>query len=87
MPRRGAGFEGRLIAIPPGAQRAYDEAEWRDALVVIERGVIELESRSGLVCAFQPGDVLCLTGLRLRCLRNPGRVEALISSTSRPRLS
>jgi hypothetical protein len=35
-------FELRVVAVAPGGERPYDEDEWRDALVVVERGEIEL---------------------------------------------
>ncbi len=76
-------FEKRVIAIAPGDRRAYDEAEWRDALVVIERGEIELESTAGDRRRFGRGDVLCLAGLPLRALRNRGREDAVLVAVSR----
>ncbi|MHB8643122.1 MAG: hypothetical protein ACYDA3_09590 [Gaiellaceae bacterium] len=33
-------FELRVITIEPGAERAYDDADRRDALVLVERGAI-----------------------------------------------
>ena len=65
-------FEVRWVRVPPGCTRAYDEAEWQDALVVIERGAIELEGSSGNRHHFGRGDVLSLAGLSLRALRNTG---------------
>lgn len=56
--------------------RIYNEAEWRDALVMVGRGEIELESVDGDSCRFGRGSVLCLVGLRLRALRNRGTEPA-----------
>ena len=76
-------FELRLVTIPPGGVRAYQEAEWRDALVVVERGSIELETRHGRRRAFATGDMLCLVGLSLRALHNHGRESVLLVAVSR----
>jgi hypothetical protein len=31
----------RTITLAPGSERPFDEDEWRDALVLVERGRIE----------------------------------------------
>jgi hypothetical protein len=76
-------FQIRQVVVPPGAQRAFDSAEWRGSLVVVEQGVIELESLGGDRRTFCSGDVLWLAGLRL--LRNSGTIPAVLSATSRRR--
>jgi quercetin dioxygenase-like cupin family protein len=76
-------FEFRLVTIPPGGVRAYQEADWRDALVVVERGSIELETRQGRRRAFATGDMLCLIGLSLRALHNRGHEPVLLVAVSR----
>jgi hypothetical protein len=78
-------FELRLMAVSPGRELAFEEAEWRDALVVVERGEIELESAGGDGRRFERGAVLCLCGLRLQGLRNRGREPVLLSVVSRRR--
>jgi hypothetical protein len=78
-----AGFERREVAVAPGCERAYEEAEWRDALVLVERGEIELESLSGVCRSFRRGDVLWLVGLGLRALHNRGLEPALLFAVSR----
>src|SRR6266545_3194817 len=55
-------FEVRVVTVAAGRKRAYDEAEWRDALVVLERGEIELECLGGSRRRFRCGDVLWLVG-------------------------
>ena len=81
-------FEFRLVTIPPGGVRDYNEAEWRDALVVVQRGSIELETRQGSRRAFVTGDMLCLIGLSLRALHNHGHEPVLLLAVSRgPRKS
>jgi hypothetical protein len=78
-------FELRLVAVAPGHERSYDEAEWRGALVVVERGEIELECVAGgrLRCA--QGAVLWLVGLPLRALHNHGPETALLAAVSKRR--
>lgn len=81
--RTDAAFEKRVIAIPPASSRAYDEGEWHDEIVVVERGEIELESASGNRRTFEAGDVLWLAGLPLRALHNRGREDVVLVAVSR----
>lgn len=76
-------FEKRTVGVAPADQRVYDEAEWQDALVVIERGEIELESTAGGRQCFARGDVICLAGLPLRAVRNRGEEPAVLVVVSR----
>jgi quercetin dioxygenase-like cupin family protein len=76
-------LERRVAAVAPGGERAYHEPDWRDALVVVERGAIELECLSGGWWRFERGDVLWLSGLPLRALRNRGSEPALLVAVSR----
>jgi quercetin dioxygenase-like cupin family protein len=78
-----ASFEIRLVAVAPGCDRAFDRAEWQDALVVVERGEIELECERGTHRRFARGAVLCFARLPLRTLRNPGAEPALLAAVSR----
>jgi hypothetical protein len=65
-------FDVRTITLAPGGERIFDEAEWRDAFVLVERGAIELASANGASWSFRAGDMLWLDGLWLRALINPG---------------
>lgn len=76
-------FEKRVIVVAPESLRDYDEAEWRDALVVVERGEIELESAAKHRRTFEAGDVLCLAELPLRALHNRGGETAVLVAVSR----
>jgi hypothetical protein len=78
-------FQVRLVTVPPGGCRAYDPAEWRDSLVVVERGQVELECLGGGRRSFGPGDLLCLDGLGLRALHCRGREAAVLAAVSRRR--
>jgi hypothetical protein len=51
-----------VVALAPGRARVSDEADWRDALVVVARGDVELECRGGSRQRFGRGDVLWLVG-------------------------
>lgn len=83
--RLGTEFERREIVVAPGRSRAYDEAEWRDAIVAVERGEIEVEGTAGSRRRFGSGDVLSLAGLPLRALRNRGEEAAVLVAVSRRR--
>jgi hypothetical protein len=85
--RLGPSFRLRLVVVGPGQARAYDEAEWRDALVVVEHGEIELEGATIGALRFERGDVLMLVGLPLRALHNRGREPALLAAVSRAPMS
>ncbi len=76
-------FVRREVTVAPGAERPYDPAEWEDALVVVERGEIELECDAGHLARFRRGDILWLTGLPLRVLRNGGLEPVVLVAVSR----
>jgi quercetin dioxygenase-like cupin family protein len=76
-------FERRVVTITPGSTRPYDEAEWRDAIVIVERGEIEVEGRCGTRRRFRRGDILWLAGLPLRALHNHGDETALLLAIAR----
>ena len=76
-------FVRREIVVAPGAERPYDPAEWVDALVVVKDGEIELECHAGHLATFRRGDILWLTGLPLRVLRNRGAGPAVLVAVAR----
>jgi hypothetical protein len=76
-------FVLRAVAVGPGCEHAYDENEWRDAIVVVKRGEIELEWLDGTSARFGRGDLLWLTGLPVRALRNRAARPALLVGVSR----
>jgi quercetin dioxygenase-like cupin family protein len=73
----------RAVAVAPGRERLYDEAEWRDAIVSVTCGEIELECTSGRRQRIRTGDVLWLAGLPLRALHNDGAEPAVLVAVSR----
>ena len=76
-------FQARIFVVEPGACRPYDEAEWRDALVVVEVGQIEVEAWCGRCWHFTDGDVIWLAGLRVRALHNRRSERAVLVAVSR----
>jgi hypothetical protein len=76
-------YEHRIVRIPPGCPLAYDEATWRDALVVVAYGNVEVEGRAGGRRRFRRGAVLFLTGLGLRALHNRGPEPAVLVAVRR----
>jgi len=78
-------FRVRVVTVAPGEERAYDDAEWCDSIVAVERGELELECTSGGRRRFESGSVLWLCGLSLRALRSAGRESVLLVAVSRER--
>lgn len=72
----------RVVAVEPGREHV-DDAVWEDALVVVEQGEVEFEFSRGRRLCFRCGDVLWLTGLPFRALRNPGQGPAVLVAVSR----
>jgi hypothetical protein len=76
-------FEKRTVIIEPNHARLYDETEWGDSLVIVERGEVELECRGGSRPTFRRGAVLCLEGLPIRAIHNRGSEAAILVAVSR----
>jgi hypothetical protein len=73
----------RIITIDPQGVRMYDEAEWADALVIIDQGEIELEGATGSTLRLSRGASLWLAGVPLRALHNRGTERAVLIAVSR----
>ena len=78
-----AAFERRVVVIGPGDRRPYRVPEWRDALVSIDSGEIELECAGQPPQRFRQGDLLWLGGLGLRAIHNPGPEPAVLTALAR----
>ena len=76
-------FERHVVTVAAGERRRYDQAEWDDALVVVQAGPVELEGLTGRRFRFQRGDILWLTGVRLRALHNPGPTPVVLVALRR----
>jgi quercetin dioxygenase-like cupin family protein len=73
----------RTVRVEPGDSLPYQEADWRDALVTVESGELELVMACGRSSFFQPGDLLWLQGLPLASLRNRGDEPTVLVAASR----
>ncbi|MQA98554.1 MAG: hypothetical protein GEV11_29660 [Streptosporangiales bacterium] len=76
-------FRLRVLVVAPGGVHPYDADDWPDAIVVVERGRIELCEADGSRLGLVSGGVVWLTGLQLSFLRNPGGEPAVITAVSR----
>jgi len=78
-------FEVRLLSLPAGHEAEILDSGWRDALVVVERGELDLECAGGSRLRLRSGDVLWLCGLEVRRLLQRGREPTLLSAVARRR--
>ena len=78
-----ARFVRRVVTIPARTAYAYDREEWRDAIVVLEAGEIELHTWCGNRRKLGPGSVFWLDGISLRTLSNRGECPAVLIAVSR----
>lgn len=76
-------FALRTVRVEPGGSLPYEEADWADAFVTVERGELELVMTCGRSCFFQRGDLLWLQGLPLATLRNRGEEPTVLVAASR----
>jgi quercetin dioxygenase-like cupin family protein len=77
------GFAYRAVTIEAGGDRIYHRREWRDALVLVTRGEVELECRDGRRQRLARGDVFWLAGLPLRRIQNRGSEPARLLAVRR----
>ncbi len=76
-------FERWQIAIEPGQEHLTHAAEWADAIVLVERGVVEVHCRAGAWRTFRQGDILAFGCLPVRAVRNPGHLPAELVAVRR----
>jgi|SoiMethySBSTD1v2_1073268.scaffolds.fasta_scaffold162996_3 hypothetical protein len=76
-------IELKIVVVAVGERLAYDQAAWRDAVVVVEGGELEVEWLGGGRQRFIRGDLLWLSGLPLRALHNPGWEPAVLTLVAR----
>lgn len=76
-------FELLVVTLPPGRDRRFTAVEWRDAIVVVERGAVELVGPRGERLRFRRGAVMSLAGLPLRALRSGGPETAVLAVVRR----
>jgi hypothetical protein len=80
-----AQFELRTYYLASRSGRAYDCADWRGALVVVEYGQVELCGLAGTRTRLARGDVAWLADLPLESLYNPGPTITLLAAVWRRR--
>jgi hypothetical protein len=73
------------VILQPGDALEWQPPEWADALIVVERGELEVELCSGTRAWFREGAILVLAGLSVRQLRNPSGKTLVLSALSRER--
>jgi hypothetical protein len=78
-----ASFERRRVVLPPGASRPYVDEEWRDALVTIDSGDLEIECMRGGRRTFAAGDILWFSDLGLKTMHNRGLIPTVLVSITR----
>lgn len=78
-------YEARLLILEPGDVVEYESSAWRDALVEVECGEVELRLRDGRRFCATAGDVLWLCGLGVLSLANPGGAPAALTGVARRR--
>ena len=78
-------FVRRTVVLEPGTSRPSDDAEWRDALVLLVQGDVDLECAAGGRRRFHAGAVLWLAGIELRVLHNVGVDVVVLLAVSRRR--
>ena len=76
-------FDRRLIRLPAGGRRLYDESEWDDSLVIVTCGTVELEDVDGKRWRFAKGSIFWLTDLPLLALHNPSDDAAILMAINR----
>jgi hypothetical protein len=76
-------FDVRMVTIPAGSSLAFDERAWRDAIVVLEAGELEVECVRGGTRSFEVGAMMCLVGLQLKTLHSTGAEAVVLTAVSR----
>jgi hypothetical protein len=75
----------RTVTVAPRASLPYVEEDWRDALVRVDSGELELVMSCGRSCFFGQGDSLWFQGLPLARLHNRGDEPTVLLAASRNR--
>jgi quercetin dioxygenase-like cupin family protein len=81
--RDSALFRRRVVELAPDQELRLEAEAWRDAIVFLTAGEIELECGSGERHRFGRGAILCLAQLRLSVVRNSGGAPVVLLAISR----
>lgn len=65
-----------IVELAVGEVLAVDAASWRDAIVFVTAGEIDVECVGGGRRRFGDGDIVCFARVSVRALHNCGRGEA-----------
>jgi hypothetical protein len=65
-------FSRRVIELQPGACLDHDDAFWRDAIVFLTAGELDVECSGGTGHCFRAGDILTFASLPIRRAHNSG---------------
>jgi hypothetical protein len=80
-------YDRRVVTIPPRTSLPFQPLSWRDALVVVARGAVEIETESGQRQLFGNGALIWLDRIPVRLLRNPGVETTVLGAVARRRSS
>src|SRR5215207_5660333 len=78
-------IEVSIRILDVGAETAYRPDDWKDSIVEIEAGAVEIETCDGQAVALRAGDVFWLAGLPVRALHNRGDIPAVLVRATRRR--
>jgi len=77
------GFSRRVFRVAPGLELGLEPDGLPDAIVVVERGELELECRAGTCRRFAPGSMIPIARLPVTHLRNVGPGPLVLVVVSR----
>lgn len=77
------GFEKRIVELGPDELLPFDPAVWRDTIVFVLAGQLEVECTSGARACFRCGAILPVSPLPVRKLRNPAAAPVRLLAISR----
>ena len=75
--------EKRIVELAAGATLRYEPSEWRDTILFVLAGEVEIECVDGERRGFTRGAALVLSPLPIRTIRNPSRRPARLLAISR----
>lgn len=76
-------FRRRTLTLQPADAIDFRPIDWADAIVVVERGELQIECRTGRCATFSQGAVLVFDGMTIRRLCNAGSTPLVLSALSR----
>ena len=82
---RSGRFEVSIRILDARTETAYQPDDWKDSIIEVEAGAVEIETRHGQAVAFHAGDVFWLAELPVRALHNRGDIPAVLVTATRRR--